>query len=267
MTPSAKSFLPTLEAGAQSKKPSLFQKCLAASLAGHALIFLSLGRTPRSGPSATSPVEIDLTQPFSSGPAKLAAPARKAPIITPKAAIKTPIPTLTPAIVTPTPPAHETPPVAELGKAAVPISGTIQAQPGGPIATAPGGTSDGAGIGRRPDGSGAGAAEGSPDGEGFGGPRILRWPKLLNRDEVLKNLRRFYPEAERRAGREGSVVAAVHIGSDGAVASVDILQSAGQAFDQAAQSVGKLMRFSPAETERGPVPVKLKQQIQFQLQD
>jgi len=42
-------------------------------------------------------------------------------------------------------------------------------------------------------------------GRGHGGTPLLAFPKLLNRDEVLANLRRFYPESERRAGHEADV--------------------------------------------------------------
>ena len=99
----------------------------------------------------------------------------------------------------------------------------------------------------------------------MGGSGLLQLPRLLNRDELLANLRRFYPESERRAGREGSVLATLHIGVDGRVDPVEIAQSAGTAFDAAAKEVAKRMKFSPAIGRNGPVPVKLNQAIIFRL--
>jgi TonB family protein len=91
---------------------------------------------------------------------------------------------------------------------------------------------------------------------------------LLNRDEVLANLRKYYPENERRAGREADVKVMIHIGADGLVRTVDVRESASPAFDAAAQKVGTLMRFSPAIGLNGkPVPVRLPQPISFRLEN
>ena len=107
-----------------------------------------------------------------------------------------------------------------------------------------------------------------PGGTGHGGTPLLALPRLLNRDEVLRNLRRFYPETERRAGLEADVVVTIHIDQGGAVGSVDVVNSGGKSFDEAAQKVGQLMRFSPAVGLNGkPVPVRLPQPIQFRLTD
>jgi TonB family protein len=116
-------------------------------------------------------------------------------------------------------------------------------------------------------GTGAGADYGTPNGIGEGGVPLVSFPRLLNLDEVLKNLRRFYPESERRAGHEGQVLVGLHIGTDGRVGSVDVLRSAGPAFDAAAQAVGRLMLFSPALSRSGPVAVRMRQTMVFQLKD
>ena len=138
-----------------------------------------------------------------------------------------------------------------------------------PAAPTPGGTVDGAGTAAKTGGSGPGSNDGVPNGRGTGeGGEVSALPKLLNRDEVMANLRRFYPESERRAGREGKVVTAIHIGADGRVGEVDILQSAGTAFDAAAKQVAALMRFSPAVAKGGaPAAVKIKQSMTFRLKD
>lgn len=94
-----------------------------------------------------------------------------------------------------------------------------------------------------------------------------RLPRLLNRDELSHSLRRFYPEKERRAGREGSVKVKLHIGIDGRVGRVEIMESKGKSFDKAAKSVAKRMRFSPAMFNGRLVAVRLRQTIIFRLED
>ncbi|MBI4396733.1 MAG: energy transducer TonB [Elusimicrobia bacterium] len=90
-------------------------------------------------------------------------------------------------------------------------------------------------------------------------------PRMLNRDDLVKNLRRFYPESERLAGREGLVVIDVHIDSEGIVRTVDIIQTAGNLFDEAARKVIHEARFSPAKAGDKSVAVKIRQTIAFQL--
>jgi len=116
-------------------------------------------------------------------------------------------------------------------------------------------------------GAGKGANYGTPQGGGNGGADLIRLPRLLNRDEVMANLRRFYPESERIAGHEGTVLVNIHIGVDGAVWKVDVVQSAGPAFDEAARKVAAIMKFSPALSKDGPVAVVIRQRMIFQLKD
>ncbi|MFI5350982.1 MAG: TonB family protein [Elusimicrobiota bacterium] len=108
----------------------------------------------------------------------------------------------------------------------------------------------------------------SAGGEGRVGNPLQAYPKLLNRDEALANLRRYYPPAERSARREADVEVVLHIGPDGSVGVVDILKTTNRAFDAAAQTVGKTMRFSPALNRSGkPFAVRLPQPMQFRLKN
>jgi TonB family protein len=85
--------------------------------------------------------------------------------------------------------------------------------------------------------------------------------------EISEALRRAYPEAERGAGREGQVTVGITIGEDGQVRDVEIIESAGRAFDQAAETVARKMMFEPALVRSVPTAVKVRQVIVFRLTD
>lgn len=240
--------------------PQPFSRSLAWSFGGHALLFLAVWLLPRMGWLRPPEFEIEIISPvLGTGPAKLGAPKAFVPGV--------------PAIKNVTEPAikpRETPvPPPEPPKDWTlpgPSTKVIEQAPA-PQST-PGGEVGGTGTAAKTGGSGEGSDEGVPGGTGDGGTPLSAMPKLLNKDEILSLLRRFYPEAERRAGREGDVVVAIHIARDGAVSSVDVLRSSGPAFDDAAKKVAALMRFSPAVSLSGkPVAVKLPQQVQFRLRD
>ncbi|MDE1975915.1 MAG: TonB family protein [Elusimicrobia bacterium] len=234
----------------------LFRNCVLASAAIHAglaglLIFLYLRVPP-------APVEIDLTH-FSflgTGPAKLGAPKASAKHAKPGPALPAvpvkpvkPIPTPSPAMKTEPKPKPVPPP------------------PPPPTTATPGGAKSGTGASPMTGGAGKGANYGTPQGGGNGGADLVRMPSLLNRDEVLANLQRLYPESERRAGREGTVLVNLHIGADGSVWKVDVVQSAGPAFDAAAKKAAAIMKFLPALSRAGPVAVVIRQEMIFRLKD
>ncbi len=136
-----------------------------------------------------------------------------------------------------------------------------------PGAEAPG-SPDGAlrGTGTAPlSGGGRGYGEGTGDGFGTGQPFDLL-PKLLNRVEIHKNIRRFYPESERRARREGSVVLLLEITEDGKAVAVEVRQSAGSAFDRAAKKVVPTMRWRAAMQRGRAVPVRVPMRFEFKLE-
>jgi TonB family protein len=236
-----------------------------ALLAAHVLNLLP-------SPAAPPLMEIEITSPFlGDGPAKLGAPkplvpgkaapvnatADKAliPVAPPKPEPKVPEPPKDWVLPGPSTKVLETPKAAPTGS-----------ENGTGAQTTPGGAPGGEGTAAKTGGSGDGSDEGVPGGHGHGGTPLSAFPRLLNRDEVLANLRRFYPESERRAGREADVMVMIHIGVDGNVGAVDVRVSSGASFDEAAQKVAKLMRFSPAIGLNGqPVPVRLPQPIQFRL--
>jgi len=103
-------------------------------------------------------------------------------------------------------------------------------------------------------------------GTGDGSETVLsRIPQLLNLSDLGAILNRFYPEEARSQHQEGVVILDFHIDTDGHIKSVDVVQSAGSDFDEAARRVAKLLRFTPAFMGSQRVAVKLRQAIQFKL--
>ncbi|MBI5211134.1 MAG: TonB family protein [Elusimicrobia bacterium] len=244
--------------GTEEGEARLFRACIAVSFVFHVLFFSALGKGKPMSVLLPDPIEIDLTKPFG-GPANLAAPKRLVPWARPGPNI--PTESVVPA------PVEEKPALPK--DWTLPGSETRKVEPLAQPAPTPGGTPEGAGTAATPGGAGVGSDTGVPGGtgDGSGSSDILSFPKLLNRDEIFGMLQRYYPEAERRAGREGTVRLALHIGADGRVTSAEVLESAGAAFDRAAAEVAKFMRFQPAMTRKGPVAVKLPQPVLFQLDD
>lgn len=104
-------------------------------------------------------------------------------------------------------------------------------------------------------------------GTGGGVNTVLsRIPQLLNLSDLRAILQRYYPEEARSQGREGMVVLDLHINTDGHVASVDIVRSGGSDFDEAAKKAAMLLRFTPAFLGSQRVNVKMRQAIQFKLE-
>ena len=105
-------------------------------------------------------------------------------------------------------------------------------------------------------------------GTGDGSPNALsRLPQLKNLSDLGAILRRYYPEEARRERKEGAVTLDLHIDTDGRVQSADVVNSGGSAFDVAAQQIAKLLRFTPAFVGSQRVAVKMRQTIQFKLED
>lgn len=235
-----------------------FRKSLSWSAALHAVLLGLAVVLPRLRFDSAPPFEVEITSPFlGDGPARLGAPKPLVPGVPAKVNVTSEIPPK-PVEKAPEPPKDWV----------LPGPNTKVLEPPAPPASTPGGAPGGTGTAAKPGGSGEGSDEGVPGGTGHGGTPLSAMPRLLNRDEVLRNLRRFYPEEERRAGREADVIVTIHIGLDGSVGSVDVVNSGGKSFDEAAQKVGQLMRFSPAVGLNGkPVPVRLPQPIQFRLTD
>lgn len=255
-------------------KPSLFQLSLAASFGAHALVFGWLNRTPDLGPPmdvTPDVIDVDIRTPFRPrDPKDKRAPGKmkQAPAPATFTPAKVPVP-LPPAQTAPSQTAEqavgEEKPSENKPKDWV-LPGpqtkvlekpTLDSAPAAapPAMTAPGATGPG-GMGGQGEGT---------YGSGSGGDLVDRPPRWLNKQETLAALKRFYPDLERRAGREGSVTVEIEIGVDGLVHEVKVLSSAGELFDDAARRVAKLMRFEPELKASVPVKSRKKLPVVFQL--
>jgi TonB family protein len=64
--------------------------------------------------------------------------------------------------------------------------------------------------------------------------------------ELIAPIEAPYPESERSSGKSATVVLSLTLGSDGTVRNLAVTQSAGPAFDEAALTAGRQLRFRPA---------------------
>jgi protein TonB len=96
---------------------------------------------------------------------------------------------------------------------------------------------------------------------------LSRIPQLINLSDLRAILQHFYPEQARSEGRQATVVLDLHIDTDGHVQNVDIVRSGGADFDQAAIRAVRLLRFTPAFLGSQRVGVKMRQAIQFKLEE
>lgn len=88
-------------------------------------------------------------------------------------------------------------------------------------------------------------------------------PRLRNIKELQADIRRYYPEEERKAGKEGRVMVAMTVGADGKVRDARVETSGGAAFDAAALKVAAAMAFHPATRGGKPVAVEISEGIDF----
>jgi len=231
------------------------RQCLVASLLLHSLFFLIARGLPSFW--IKPEIEVEITSPFlGTGPARLA-PA-KAKI---EGAKGIPLP------VEADKPVEKAVPVEPPKDWTAKTSTTQKVEKTPENIPTPGCETNGKGTSPLTGGIDGTANYGTPNGTGDGGAPLTAMPKLLNLEELLSLLRKYYPETERRAGNEGDVLLKVHIGADGAVGGSEIVHADSPAFGVAAQKVALLMRFSPAMKASGPVPSAIKVPMQFRLKD
>ncbi len=87
--------------------------------------------------------------------------------------------------------------------------------------------------------------------------RTIVPPKLVQRAEAE------FPASEVAVGKGATVVLQIAIDGKGAVAGVNVLESAGPAFDAAAVAAARRFVFEPATVDGQPIPVKITYRVQF----
>jgi TonB family protein len=92
-------------------------------------------------------------------------------------------------------------------------------------------------------------------------------PKLTKPPKLSKFVEAPYPESEKSAGKQASVVLQIGISATGTVDSVAVLQSAGAAFDEAAVIAVRQFSFEPAEIDGKPAPIRIQYRYEFVLKE
>jgi TonB family protein len=210
------------------KEEYLFREAIAASVALH-LLMMNAGRLSFQW-SQKHQVEIDITNMGHMGGPRPPAPAPAAPAPKPVA-----------------PPKEWTKPADDQKVAPAPI-------PTAPVPQAP-----------EPPPPPLPAEIGINTGDGRQ-DQISKLPQLLNLSDLSIILQKFYPEKAREEGRQATVVMDIHIGQDGKINAVEVVQSGDPDFEAAAIHVAQLLRFKAACVNGQPVAVKMRQAIQFKLE-
>lgn len=91
-------------------------------------------------------------------------------------------------------------------------------------------------------------------------------PKLTKPPKLLAFVEAPYPESEKSAGRQASVVLQIAISAAGTVEQAVVLQSAGDAFDRAALEAVKQFSFDAAEIDDKPAAIKIQYRYDFVLE-
>ena len=89
-------------------------------------------------------------------------------------------------------------------------------------------------------------------------------PKLTRAPELVEFVAALYPESELAAGRGASVVLRLRIDITGKVEGAEVAESAGPAFDAAAQAAALKFRFTPAEVDGKPSAIKIMYRYAFE---
>ena len=91
-------------------------------------------------------------------------------------------------------------------------------------------------------------------------PRLTRPPRLAT------FVKADYPEAEKAAGREATVVLQLTIAADGKVSEAQVQTSAGAAFDAAALAAARKFVFEPAEIDGKPAAIRILYRYEFVME-
>ncbi|MEE2755448.1 MAG: TonB family protein [Myxococcota bacterium] len=90
-------------------------------------------------------------------------------------------------------------------------------------------------------------------------------PKLTKPPSVIQFIEAEYPVDAKAKGVEAQVTLALTVNADGQADDIQVITSAGTAFDQAAISAVKQFKFSPAEVDGNVAPVRIQYTYNFTL--
>lgn len=90
-------------------------------------------------------------------------------------------------------------------------------------------------------------------------------PTLTRAPELVRFVEAEYPPEERAAGRAAVVKLRIEIDASGHVTSVDVIDSAGAAFDEAAVAAAERFEFTPAEVDGRPAPMAIEYEYSFAI--
>lgn len=90
---------------------------------------------------------------------------------------------------------------------------------------------------------------------------------IENGPRFVKRVQPSYPLFERRTGREGRVVLKLSIDEKGRLMDIEIVESAGNGFDNSAVKAVKRSSFSPAIVDGSPIRSRTKLPVRFVLKD
>lgn len=90
-------------------------------------------------------------------------------------------------------------------------------------------------------------------------------PRLTKPPALVQFVEAEYPESERAEGRIATVTLRIHIDAQGGVERVEVVESAGPAFDAAARAAALRFRFTPAEVDGKPTAIPILYDYRFEL--
>lgn len=90
-------------------------------------------------------------------------------------------------------------------------------------------------------------------------------PELTKAPELVELVEAEYPESERAEGKDGTVTLQIFIDASGGVEKVEVVQTAGAAFDAAAVAAALRFRFTPAEVDGKPAAIPILYDYRFEL--
>lgn len=89
---------------------------------------------------------------------------------------------------------------------------------------------------------------------------IIEGPKILEFVDAV------WPPGTKESGEEAQVTVLIELDEEGEVSTIDVVTPAGRGFDEAAVDAILQMKFAPARTEAGPVPVTFEFNYGFRFE-